>query len=300
LALLILAAALAARRRVTLGAIGLPWVSALIQLGVVAYMFAPEPYRKPPVTAALFLYFILEALVWLRGREAEEPSAPDGTGARERRPPLFPPQRRRGLAEVSLAAAAVAIAFLLVAGPQVGSVPSESDSAQQEEAQTEQTVANDDAAAVEEPAPEAAPAAPDEPAKTESGAGESSEAAPQAVDRALEEAPAAEVAENAPAEAAPPAADPAPNDATNAETAKREPADDAPHVAAHAPVEPAQTSEPSPNVYTARAGDTFKSIAKRLYGATGKWRAIAELNPDVKRKRLRAGQIIKLPSAPTR
>ena len=42
LALFVLAAAVAARRRLALGAIGLPWLSALIQLGVIAYMFLPD------------------------------------------------------------------------------------------------------------------------------------------------------------------------------------------------------------------------------------------------------------------
>jgi nucleoid-associated protein YgaU len=69
------------------------------------------------------------------------------------------------------------------------------------------------------------------------------------------------------------------------------------------PREPAAPETPAtkePEVYTARAGDTFKSIAKRVYGATSKWRAIAELNPDLKSKKLRAGQLVKLPAAPTR
>ena len=154
LALFLLAAGIAARRRMTLGAIGLPWLSALIQLGVVAYMFAPDSFRKPPVTAALFLYFIFEALVWLRGREAQEPAASVGANDRER-PPLFPPLRRRGFAEASLAAAAIAIAFLLVAGPQAAHIGPESDSAQQQEAQIEETAASGETTNSEEPASEA-------------------------------------------------------------------------------------------------------------------------------------------------
>jgi len=94
LALFVLAGAMAARRRATLGVIGLPWLSALIQLGVVAYMFAPESYRKPPETAALFLYFVFEAAVWLRGREEEA-----ATSADERR-------RRRSRAAAALSATA--------------------------------------------------------------------------------------------------------------------------------------------------------------------------------------------------
>lgn len=247
LALFAAAGAIAARRRLTLGAIGVPWLSALIQLGVVAYMFAPESFRKPPVTAALFLYFVFEALVWLRGREAQE-AVPSERESRER-PPLFPPQRRRGLAEVSLATAAVAIAFLLVAGPQAAHVDAASESAQQEEQQVEQTAGNETPSA-EESAAEANTPAPEEAAKTGSAVSEPQDAAPQ--------------------------------------------------VAARAPVEAAPTAARDPGVYAARAGDTLKSIARRLYGATGKWRVLADLNPELKSKKLREGQLVKLPSPSAR
>ncbi len=245
LALFVLAAVVATRRRLTLGAIGLPWLSATIQLGVVAYMFAPESIRKPPVTAALFLYFIFEALLWLRGRETEDPSVPAADKPRKR-PPLFTPQRRRGLAEISLAAAAVAISYLLFVGP-AAHVRSGSDSAQHEEPQIEQTA--EETTGVEEPAAETIPATTDEASTTESRESETAEAAPQ--------------------------------------------------VAGRTPVEP-PTAATEPEVYTARAGDTFKSIAKRLYGATSKWRAIADANPGMKSKKLQAGQLIMLPSAPIR
>jgi hypothetical protein len=247
LALFAAAAVIAVRRRLTLGAIGLPWLSALIQLGVVAYMFAPESFRKPPVTAALFLYFVFEALVWLRGREAQNAAPPAEADSRER-PPLFPPQRRRGLAEVSLATAAVAIAFLLVAGPQRARVDAESESAQQEEPQVEQTASNE---------------------------------TPSAEESALEA--------NAP-----------PDEAAKTGSAVSEPQDGEPQVAARAPSEAGPTIARDPGVYAARAGDTLKSIARRLYGATGKWRVLADLNPELKSKKLRAGQLVKVPSAPTR
>lgn len=247
LALFAAAGAIAARRRLTLGAIGVTWLSALIQLGVVAYMFAPESFRKPPVTAALFLYFVFEALVWLRGREAQE-AVPSEREGRER-PPLFPPQRRRGLAEVSLATAAVAIAFLLVAGPQAAHVDAASESAQQEEQQVEQTAGNETPSA-EESAAEANTPAPEEAAKTGSAVSEPQDASPQ--------------------------------------------------VAARAPVEAAPTAARDPGVYAARAGDTLKSIARRLYGATGKWRVLADLNPELKSKKLREGQLVKLPSPSAR
>jgi hypothetical protein len=246
LALFAAAAAIAARRRLTLSAIGLPWLSALIQLGVVAYMFAPESFRKPPVTAALFLYFVFEALVWLRGREAD--AAPLAEADSRERPPLFPPQRRRGLAEVSLATAAVAIAFLLVAGPQRARIDAESESAQQEEPQVEQTASNETPSAGESALEANAP--PDEAAKTGNAVSEAQDGAPQ--------------------------------------------------VAARAPVEAGPTTARDPGVYAARAGDTLKSIARRLYGATGKWRVLADLNPELKSKKLRAGQLVKVPSAPAR
>jgi len=249
LAFFLLAAGVAARRRMMLGAIGLPWLSALIQLGVVAYMFAPDSFRKPPVTAALFLYFIFEALIWLRGREAQEPAPSVGANVRER-PPLFMPKRRRGLAEASLAAAAIAIAFLLVAAPQAAHEASEPDSAQQQQSEIEQTAAIGDTTNSEEAAPEGNRSAT--------------------------------------------------NDEPKAASQESEPAEAAPRVAGNAPVEPPPTAAKDPGVYTARAGDTFKSIARRLYGAASKWREIAERNPDLKSKKLRAGQLVNLPSAPTR
>ncbi len=243
LALFTLTAAVAARRRLTFGAIGLPWLSALIQLGVVAYMFAPESFRKPPVTAALFLYFVFEALVWLRGRE-DEPATP-GDDDDKKRPPLFPPPRRRGVAEVSLAVTAIAIAYLLFVGPRTANVGPDSATAQQQEPQIEE------AAATGETAAPAETAASNEAASSGSATGEQPEAALQ-------------VATSEPSAA------------------------------------PAPAAAKDPGVYAARAGDTFKSIAKRLYGTADKWRALADANPDLKAKKFRAGQLIKLPSAPTR
>jgi hypothetical protein len=69
--------------------------------------------------------------------------------------------------------------------------------------------------------------------------------------------------------------------------------------AAEAPAESGANNEASaatPETYTARAGDSFKSIAKRLYGDASKARDIARANPDVKPSaKLRAGQNILLP-----
>lgn len=285
LALFLLAGVMAARRRATLGAIGLPWLSALIQLGVVAYMFAPDWFRKPPATAALAVYFLFEALVWLRGRESEDPVAPIAEKTRER-PPLFAPQRRRGLAEVSAAAAAIAIVYLLAVGPHAANVDSEAATAEEQESQVEQTT-DSETASVEEPAPatESAPA----------------DAAPQAADSAPEEAAKADSAASQPAEAVPQGAESAPDEAAKAEAAEGAPATPVQQATATAPAAPpAPVAAKEPETYTARAGDTFKSIAKRLYGATGKWREIAEANPEVKTKKLRAGQVVYLPSPPTR
>lgn len=243
LALFVLTAAVAARRRLTFGAIGLSWLSALIQLGVVAYMFAPESFRKPPVTAALFLYFVFEALVWLRGRE-DEPATP-GNDDDHKRPPLFPPPRRRGVAEVSLAVTAIAIAYLLFVGPRTASVGPDSATAQQHEAQIEEAATGETAASEQATAETAAP---NEAASSGSATGEQPEIAPQ-------------VATSEPSAA------------------------------------PAPAAAKDPGVYAARAGDTFKSIAKRLYGTADKWRALADANPELKAKKFRAGQLIKLPSA---
>lgn len=240
LAFFILAIAVAARRRLALGAIGLPWASALIQLGVVAYMLAPEPFRKPPVTAALFLYFLFEAVVWLRGREEEPAQASDEDD--RKRPPLFPPPRRRGVAEASVAVAALAVAYLLFVGPHPSTVGSDSPAAQQHEPQVELAAVADETSASEE---QTANAAGNEARTNES-----------------------EAAEPAKAAGAEPSAPPAPAAAKD------------------------------PGVYTARAGDTFRSIAKRLYGSANKWRALADANPELKAKKFRAGQLIKLPSAP--
>lgn len=248
-ALFALVAVYAARRRAKYGVIGLPWLSALIQQGVLAYMFAPDWFRKPPVTAVLFLYFAFEALTWLRGREEEEKGALAAADA-VARPPLFPPKRRRGPAEISLAAVALAIAYLLFVGPHP---------------------------VVE--APEAATAEGTTDAEGE-----------QAV--ASEEPPAAQEGQETAS------AEPRPSEAES-EKARETAQEPSSALAAREP-EAAPRAAKADEAYAARAGDTFKSIAKRLYGTTNKWRALADANPDVKAKKFRAGQSIKLPSPPTR
>lgn len=60
---------------------------------------------------------------------------------------------------------------------------------------------------------------------------------------------------------------------------------------------PASTpsAPPAAKTYTARRGDTLRSIAKRLYGDEKRWRDIAAANPALNPKKLRQGQIINLP-----
>lgn len=261
-ALFALVGVYAARRRAQLGAIGLPWLSALIQQGVMAYMFAPDWFRKPPVTFLLLVYFALEVVVWLRGREEE--TDPLVIEDADSRPPLFPPKRRRGLTEAALAAVSVAIVYLLFVGPR----PTEQPAAQtaSEEEEVEQTAAIEEAASAQEPAAEGQEAAEIKPAETRQA--ETGVEAPQQ-------------AEEATPESQPPTA--------------------APQIAAKAP-DAAASGDPAKDdgVYAARAGDTFKSIARRVYGTSAKWRAIADVNPGVKSKKFRAGQVIRLPPSPAR
>lgn len=52
---------------------------------------------------------------------------------------------------------------------------------------------------------------------------------------------------------------------------------------------------PQASTYTIAPGDTFSSIALKLYGDSARWIAIAKANPLVDPVRLKVGQIIKLP-----
>ena len=47
--------------------------------------------------------------------------------------------------------------------------------------------------------------------------------------------------------------------------------------------------------YMIVAGDTLRGIAARLYRDVGQWRSIAKSNPGLDPRRLRVGQVIKLP-----
>lgn len=81
------------------------------------------------------------------------------------------------------------------------------------------------------------------------------------------------------------------------EPPKEQPASEAPS-AAPQPGSPAAAPAES---YTAAKGETLKSIARKLYGKTEKWREIATANPGLKpAAKLKAGQVIKLPAPPTR
>ncbi len=64
-------------------------------------------------------------------------------------------------------------------------------------------------------------------------------------------------------------------------------------------MEPAKPAAAGPGTYTIERGDTLAKIATRLYGAPGKWTAIAEVNPGLNVKRLKVGQVINLPDLPT-
>jgi uncharacterized protein len=87
-----------------------------------------------------------------------------------------------------------------------------------------------------------------------------------------------------------------------------------PEIAAKAPVEsvdaPAESDKgiAPPNVvapsaptgvssYTLLSGDTLRGIAAKLFHDTRRWRDIAAVNPGLDARRLRPGQVIKLPEA---
>ncbi len=51
--------------------------------------------------------------------------------------------------------------------------------------------------------------------------------------------------------------------------------------------------------YTIRSGDTMQSIAKAWYGSSAEWVRIAKENPKVDPRRLRAGQVLRIPNFQT-
>ncbi len=66
--------------------------------------------------------------------------------------------------------------------------------------------------------------------------------------------------------------------------------------APHAPP-PAETPPPA-GTYTIQRGDTLMAIAAHFYGDASQWSVIAEANPEADPRRLRIGQLIKLPARP--
>ena len=62
---------------------------------------------------------------------------------------------------------------------------------------------------------------------------------------------------------------------------------------AAAPSAPAGASS-----YTIASGDTLRGVAAKLFHDARRWREIAAVNPGLDARRLRPGQVIKLPEAP--
>jgi LysM repeat protein len=231
--LFVVVAAIAAIRHARNGDAGFVWGPLLFQQLAMAYVWAPMHYWKPPLSALLLLYFLLELWGWVKGREEIVDAAKEDS----HRPPLFPPKRTRGLSEFALAGVAAALVYVFAAGTGTVPVPP---------TPTEETAS--------------AEGTPDHP---------ETEAAAQT-------------------------ATTEPRDAATAEAAVKEP--EAPAKAAEPSAKPAPAAESS---YTALAGDTLKSIAKKVYGKADKWRAIAAANPDIKPGgKLRKGQVVKLPEPP--
>lgn len=75
----------------------------------------------------------------------------------------------------------------------------------------------------------------------------------------------------------------------------------APEAATPPDAAPAEKPAAPEATYTAKAGETLKTIAKKLYGKTDKLRALTAANPGIKPgAKLKAGQVIKLPEPPAK
>lgn len=59
------------------------------------------------------------------------------------------------------------------------------------------------------------------------------------------------------------------------------------------------TTPTTGRTYTIKAGDTLSSIAQQTLGSTSQWSAIAEANPFLDPRRLKVGQVIRLPDPDT-
>ena len=99
----------------------------------------------------------------------------------------------------------------------------------------------------------------------------------------------------------PPAAPAQPEIATNApaqpQIAANPPAESAKGIAPPNPVAP--SAQAGASSYTIVSGDTLRGVAAKLFHDARRWRDIAAVNPGLDARRLRPGQVIKLPEAPT-
>ncbi len=66
------------------------------------------------------------------------------------------------------------------------------------------------------------------------------------------------------------------------------------------PHAPPLVGMPPTGTYTIRHGDTLMAIAANFYGNASQWSVIAQGNPKADPRRLRVGQVIKLPVCPSR
>jgi len=62
---------------------------------------------------------------------------------------------------------------------------------------------------------------------------------------------------------------------------------------------PPPVGTPPAGTYTIQRGDTLIAIAAHFYGNASQWSVIAQANPEVDPRRLRVGQVIKLPARPS-
>ena len=65
------------------------------------------------------------------------------------------------------------------------------------------------------------------------------------------------------------------------------------------PQAPPPVGTPPAGTYTIQRGDTLMAIAAHFYGNASQWSVIAQANPEVDPRRLRVGQVIKLPARPS-
>jgi nucleoid-associated protein YgaU len=141
--------------------------------------------------------------------------------------------------------------------------------------------------AEEPPAAPSPPVAEEPPAKPETQAMAPEEKPPAATAQAPEPAPV-EPPKPAAVEPAKPEAAPgeAPKPAEQAEKPKSKP-----KVAA----EEESAASGAAGTYTIRAGDTYRSIARKRLGGSSHWYALVKANPGVDQHRLSVGQTINLP-----